>query len=71
MKKLRGMYWNIVLLLSAFGLVMGFLSVNGYIQKIEPLIWLVGGMFSAFILARNISSNLFFYALSTGLLWGV
>ena len=51
------MYWNIVLFLSAFGLVMGFLSVNGYTQKIEPLIWLVGGMFSAFILARNIFSN--------------
>ena len=51
------MYWNIVLFLSAFGLVMGFLSVNGYTQKIEPLIWLVVGMFSAFILARNISSN--------------
>src|ERR1044072_4530964 len=65
------MNWEIVLLLSIFGLVMGILSVNGYTQKIEPLIWLLGGMFSAFILARNVTSNIFLYAISLGLLWGI
>jgi hypothetical protein len=54
-----------------FGLIIGFLSVNGYTQKIEPLIWLLIGMFSAFILARNITSQIFLYGITLGLTWGI
>jgi hypothetical protein len=65
------MNWELLLLLSLFGLIIGILSVNGYTQKIEPLIWLLSGMFSAFILARNVSSQIFLYGVALGLVWGI
>ena len=65
------MNWEIVALLSLFGLVMGILSVNGYTQKIEPLIWLLAGMVSAFILAKNVTSKIFLYGITLGVLWGI
>lgn len=65
------MNWQLLLLLSLFGLIIGILSVNGYTQRIEPLIWLLSGMLSAFILARNVSSQIFLYGIALGLIWGV
>jgi hypothetical protein len=62
---------QLLILLSLFGLIIGILSVNGYTQKIEPLIWLLTGMFSAFILARNFSSQIFLYGVGLGLTWGI
>jgi hypothetical protein len=65
------MNWELLLLLSLFGLIIGFLSVNGYTKRIEPLIWLLTGMFSAFILARNVTSQIFLYGIALGLTWGI
>ncbi len=65
------MNWTIILLLSSFGLVIGLLSINGYTQKIEPLLWLFFGIIAALILSRNIDTRTFFHALLVGLFWGI
>jgi hypothetical protein len=65
------MNWTIILLLASFGLVMGLLSINGYTQKIEPFLWLVFGIITAFLLSRNIDNKPLLHALLIGLLWGV
>lgn len=65
------MDWLIVFLLSSFGAVMGVLSVRGYTQKLEPLLWLLFALITALVLAKNIDQKAFHHALAIGLLWGM
>jgi len=69
--KNKTMNWTIILLLSLFGGVMGILSVKGYTQKLEPFLWLLFGIISALIVAKNAENNPFIHALLIGLFWGV
>lgn len=65
------MDWLLIVLLSLFGQIMGFLSIKGYTQKIEPLLWILLGLVTALVLSRNIEHNMFFHALLIGLFWGM
>ena len=71
LNELNIMNWTIILLLASFGLLMGLLSINGYTQKAEPLLWLAFGIIVAFILSRNINNKPLVHALLIGLFWGV
>jgi len=65
------MNWLIIILLSIFGVVMGFLSIKGYTGKLEPFLWLLFGIISALVLSKNVENKLFIHALLIGLTWGV
>ncbi|HYM92698.1 MAG TPA: hypothetical protein VET23_01050 [Chitinophagaceae bacterium] len=64
------MNWPLILLLSLFGVLMGILSVNGLTKKIEPILWLAFGFFTAFILSRNVTATVFWHGLFIGIFWG-
>ena len=68
---LKTMNWTIILLLSSFGLVMGLLSIKGYIQKLETFLWILFGIITSLILSKNIDNKTFLHALLIGLFWGV
>ncbi len=68
---LKPMNWTLILLLSSFGAVMGLLSIRGFTQKIEPFLWLLFGIITALVLAKNTGNNPFLHALIIGLCWGV
>ncbi|MEI9945775.1 MAG: hypothetical protein WDN26_16340 [Chitinophagaceae bacterium] len=69
--KSKTMNWTLILLLSSFGMVMGILSVNGYTQKLEPFLWLLFGIITSLLLAKNVEYKTFLHALIIGLSWGV
>ena len=64
------MDWKIVLLLSTIGIVMGLLSVKGYTQKIEPVLWLLFGIATSLILSKNLEPP-FLHGLLIGIAWGL
>ena len=65
------MNWLLVVLLSLFGGIMGFLSVKGYTQKIEPILWILFALATALVLSKNVEHRSFLHGLVIGLLWGV
>lgn len=68
---LFGMNWQLIFLLSGFGILMGILSVNGFTKKVEPFFWIVFGLFSAYVLSKNVSEKIFWHGFIVGILWGV
>ena len=50
---------------------MGWLSVKGYTQKLEPFLWLLFGIITALILSKNAHNRTFLHGLLIGLFWGV
>ena len=64
------MDWKLMLLLSAIGIIMGLLSIRGFTQKIEPVLWLLFGIATSLILSKNIE-RAFMHGLLTGIAWGV
>ena len=69
--KSKTMNWTVILLFSSFGLIMGLLSIKGYTQKLEPLLWLLFGIITSLILSKNVDNKTFLHALIIGLFWGV
>src|SRR6185436_20690569 len=65
------MNWILIGLFSLFGAVMGFLSIKGYTQKLEPFLWLLFAIISALLLSKNVSNKTFLHGLLIGLAWGV
>ena len=65
------MNWLLVVLLSLFGGLMGFLSIKGYTQKIEPFLWVLFAIATALVLSKNVDQKSFIHALIIGFLWGV
>ena len=65
------MNWQIILLYSLFGVLMGILSVNGFTKKIEPLLWILFGLFTAFMVARNVPGKAYLHGFFIGLSWGI
>ncbi|MEX0287857.1 MAG: hypothetical protein AB3N14_02000 [Flavobacteriaceae bacterium] len=63
--------WLCVLILADFGIVMGVLSVNGLTQKLEPYLWLLFGIISAYVLVKKVRYRLFFHSVLLGVLWAV
>ena len=67
----KSMDWKIIAILSVIGLVMGLLSVKGFTQKIEPVLWLLFSIATSLILSKNIEQKPFFHALLIGIAWGI
>lgn len=65
------MNWTLIILLSLFGAIMGFLSVKGYTGKLEPVLWILFGIISSLVLSKNVENKVFMHALLIGLFWGV
>ena len=65
------MDWKVIIILSAFGLIMGLLSLKGFTQKIEPFLWLLFTIATALVVSKNIDSGTFLHGLLIGLFWGV
>ncbi|MBS1731806.1 MAG: hypothetical protein JST02_00785, partial [Bacteroidetes bacterium] len=62
------MNWKLIVVLSLFGLAMGFATVYFVSAQAEPFYWLCIFVVSAFFVARNCWSNYFLHGLFTGLL---
>jgi len=67
----KSMDWKVIIILSVIGLLMGLLSVQGFTQKIEPLLWLLFGIATSLILSRNIEQKAFLHGILIGLAWGI
>jgi hypothetical protein len=65
------MNWTLLVLFSFFGVVMGFLSVKGYTQRIEPFLWIAFMLIVALVFSKNIEYRLFLHGLLTGIAWGI
>ncbi|MBC7949644.1 MAG: hypothetical protein H7Y42_17285 [Chitinophagaceae bacterium] len=65
------MNWFLISLLSSFGLIMGLLAINGYTQKIEPILWLLMTIFATLVLSKNNAYKPFLHGLLIGLAWGI
>ena len=63
--------WLCVLILADFGIIMGVLSVNGLAQRLEPYLWLLFGIISAFVLVKKVQHRLFVHGVLLGVLWAV
>ena len=63
------MDWKVIGILSAFGLVMGLLSLKGFTQKIEPFLWLLFTIATALVISKNVNSGIFLHGLLIGLFW--
>lgn len=65
------MNWTLLILFSLFGGIMAILSIKGYTQKIEPVLWLLFSVIVALVLAKNVEIQTFIHALVIGLSWGI
>src|SRR5688572_13641957 len=65
------MNWQLIVILSLFGILIGILGVRGYTVKIEFFLWLTAGIFTALVAARNIQEKVFLHLLIIGLAWGL
>ena len=53
------------------GLMTGLLSVKGFTQKIEPVLWLLFGITTSLVLTKNIEQKTFLHGLLIGIAWGI
>ncbi|HWC54041.1 MAG TPA: hypothetical protein VG676_10690 [Chitinophagaceae bacterium] len=64
------MSWTLILLFSLFGILMGTLSVLGFTKKAEPILWLIVGFFTAYMISRKVSEMIFWHGFIIGIFWG-
>ena len=65
------MNWKLVYSLSSIALFMGITSSLGLTQNIEWFLWLVVGLFSAFLIAKRTTDRYFLTGFVVGFLCGV
>ena len=65
------MNYKLIFYLSIIGIVMGFVSVLGWLQNFEPLVWLIIFVIYAFIIAKRTEGKRFQYGFLVSLLNGV
>lgn len=65
------MNWKIVLLLSLFGIVVGFAGVYGLSGTGELIVWLVVFLIYAVIIGKRLKSDFFVHALLATILAGL
>jgi hypothetical protein len=66
------MNWKLIFSLSLFGVVMGGLSLFGYTQHgVEPVLWLLSGLFIAYIIAKYAPKRVFMHGLWVGVIEGI
>lgn len=63
------MRWRLILTLSLFGVAMGVASVLGFTGRLEPLFWLIIGIFCAVVIGRTPARH-FRHGFMVGLLAG-
>ena len=63
------MHYKLILLFSSIGLLMGLLSVAGLTQGIEPFLWLIVGIITAWVVSRKVVRQ-FLHGFLIGLAWG-
>ena len=64
------MNWKLTLLLSLFGVVMGFASIFGWIQGLEPFLWPLIGITCAIWIATKAPARHFLHGFLVGLIGG-
>ena len=65
------MKWNIVFLLSLFGVGIGIASLFGFTEGVEFYWWIVVALVTAYILAKQTSHKLFLHGFYSGLGMGI
>ncbi|MHB1051303.1 MAG: hypothetical protein ACYC09_14585 [Bacteroidota bacterium] len=65
------MKWMTILLLSLVGVCMGGVSLFGYTQQIELILWTIIALATAFFIARTTSHNIFVHGFLAGLGMGI
>jgi hypothetical protein len=66
------MNWKLIFSLSLFGVIMGGLSLFGYTQHgVEPVLWLLFGLFIAYIIAKYAPKRVFMHGLWVGVMEGI
>ena len=65
------MNWKLIFGLAGFGVLMGILSLFGYTQGIEWLLWLVIAVICSVVIAKTVSGKFFLTGLLVGILDGV
>ncbi len=65
------MNWKLIFSLSLFGIIMGSLSLFGYTQGIEWILWLASGLFIAFLIAKYAPKRVFMHGLWVGVIQGI
>lgn len=66
----KSMDWKLIALLSVVGIIMGLLSVRGFTQKIEPVLWLLFGIATSLVISKNLEKP-FLHGLVIGVAWGI
>lgn len=64
------MNWKKILLVAPLGLIMGLLSLFGLTRGIEPFLWLLIALGSAWWLTKTVPTRMFLHGLLAGLLMG-
>ena len=62
---------KIILKLGFFGVLMGLVTIMGWGQNMELLIWLFMIIAASVIIKKNIQKQLFIHCMLIGLSWGV
>lgn len=65
------MNWKVILPLTSFGFLMGFASVFGFTQSMEPLLWLGIAFFSAYWIAKYETAKPFLHGFVAAVLMGI
>lgn len=65
------MDWKLIVQCSVFGIIMASLSLRGFTQKLEPFLWLLLGIFTALVVSKNVTQQVFLHGFCIGLLWGL
>lgn len=65
------MKWNIVLLLSLFGIGMGIASLFGLTENFEIYEWILIALLSAYFLSKQTTHKVFLHGIYTGIAMGI
>ncbi|MFA6541576.1 MAG: hypothetical protein WCT99_08230 [Bacteroidota bacterium] len=65
------MKWNIVFLLSLFGIGMGIASLFGLTEKIEIYEWILIALLSAYFLSKQTTHKVFLHGVYSGIAMGI
>ena len=68
---LQSLNQKIIFKTGSFGFLMGIITVMGWSQQLEPILWLIIGIGTIYVLNKNIKEDLLQHCLIIGLCWGI
>jgi hypothetical protein len=68
---LQSLNQKVILKTGFFGFLMGIITVMGWSQQLEPILWLIIGIGTTYVLNKNIKEDLLLHCLIVGLCWGI